>query len=460
MISVVLSGGSGSRLWPVSRDAYPKQFCELLDQSFLLATLRRVEKLGDVRVVTLGSMKTLTENAFSQLNKTAHLMLEPLPKNTAPAVALAVLAAQREGRGQEVMGIFPADHLISDESAFQKAAMLCEKIAGQGLVVTMGVRPRYPATGYGYLETTGELEKSGAAQVVRRFHEKPDLTAAQKYASDKHFFWNAGLFFFQINKMADLFAEHMPDMWRRLTTVKEDFSNLNPVYANLSGQSLDYGVMEKMQKDLVCLPIDFGWSDVGSWDEIARLHEEKLQVASQAQVVAVRAEDNFVFSSHDKVIGLSGVNGLIVVDTPDALLITKRGESEKVKDLVTAIKAARLTVASEHRFEIRPWGRFEILSDNPSHKVKRLTVNPGAQLSYQMHERRDEHWVVISGTAEVVMDDKTSALCAGQQVYSPRAHKHRIRNPGTEPLVIVEVQTGEYFGEDDIQRFEDDYERA
>jgi len=473
MVSVILSGGSGSRLWPVSRDSYPKQFCELMDQSFLLSTLKRVQKLGEIQVVTLESMKSLTQNVLGQVGASSeNLILEPLPKNTAPAIALVVWRALRRKQGQEVIGIFPADHLISDEKRFCQVAKACADIAAQkSVVVTIGIAPLYPATGYGYIElaaqsVVGEVDRKNdgvTAYGVHKFHEKPNIETAQDYYAQScrrpSFFWNAGIFFFRADTMAKLFAEHMPEMWAKISGLKDDLSNLSTIYSNISGQSLDYGVIEKLKTELICVPADMGWSDVGSWDEIARLQEEKINFSSAAEVFCEDAENNFVFSTFNKVVGLVGVKDLIVVDTPDALLVTRRGQSQKIKDLVLNIKEAKIPAASEHIFEVRPWGRFEVLADESDHKVKRLIVNPKSQLSYQRHTRRDENWVIVSGQAEVVLEDKVTVLRPGQQIYIPKNHKHRIRNPGNQPLVMIEVQTGEYFGEDDIERFADDYQR-
>ncbi|MCB0351099.1 MAG: mannose-1-phosphate guanylyltransferase/mannose-6-phosphate isomerase [Bdellovibrionales bacterium] len=465
MITVILSGGSGSRLWPVSRESYPKQFCEFFDQSFLNNTIERLRPFGTPYIVTLQTMGALTHNAMTQSGiATDRLLLEPLPKNTAAAIALVVHHALQQNLGDEVLGVFPADHLITDVGTFQKAISLGEEIAKNNNVVTLGIQPRYPATGYGYLEVGSQAISTSKttmpAYPVKKFCEKPNIETAEKFLEAKNHYWNAGIFFFKANHIAKLFEIHMPELWKRIKTIKPDLSNLKSVYSNLMSQSLDYGIMEKLTDGVVCIPGDFGWSDVGSWDELARLQEEKLEISSSANVFSFDAADNFVYSSHDKVIGVSGVDQLIIVDTPDALLVTRRGESQNVKKLVEMMREARLPQADGHSFEVRPWGRFEILSDQANHKVKRLIVEPGRQLSYQEHQKRDEHWTFISGNAEVVLDDKTIAFKPGEQIYIPRGSKHRLRNPGKVPVVIIEVQTGQYFGEDDIKRFQDDYDRV
>ena len=463
---MILSGGSGSRLWPVSRESYPKQFCDFFDKSFLRDTIERIRPLGQPHIVTLESMGLLTKSVL-QLEGVhdVEIVLEPFPKNTAPATALMVYKALLENKGDEVMGIFPADHLISQVETFRKAISLAQNLAEDHPVVTMGIEPSYPATGYGYLELTDTIPaRSDAAIRARRVHqfvEKPDLPQAEKYVQSGNYFWNAGIFIFKVRHMAQLFEKHMPDMWRKMNTIKPDFSNLKYTYANVESQSLDYGVMEKIRDQIVCVSGDYGWSDVGSWDELARLQEENLKIESQAQVVSWDAGKNFVYSNHGKVVGLCGVNQLIVVDTPDALLVARRGESQNVRKIIEQLRQAQIPQASEHVFEVRPWGKFEVLADAPNHKVKRLLIEPGQQLSYQVHEKRDEHWVVISGEAEILIKGKKAqVVSAGQQISVLRGQKHRISNKGRVPLTIIEVQTGSYFGEDDIVRIEDDYNRT
>lgn len=465
MITVILSGGSGSRLWPVSRESYPKQFCEFFDQSFLQNTIERLRPFGLPYIVTLETMGILTQNALSQAGVSGdRLLLEPLPKNTAAAVALAVHHAQQQKLDDEVLGVFPADHLITDVELFRRAVLLAESLAKNNQVVTLGIHPRYAATGYGYLEVDSSAKENSRGELpaypVKRFCEKPSQEKAEEFLRLKNHYWNAGIFIFKVSHMAKLFEIHMPELWKKITSIKADLSNIKYVYANLISQSIDYGIMEKLRDGVLCIPGDFGWSDVGSWDELARLQEEKLQIASNANVFSFNATDNFVYSNQNKVVGLSGVDDLIVVDTPDALLVTKRGESQDVKKLVEMMREARLPQADEHSFEIRPWGRFEVLSDRVDHKVKRLIVEPGRQLSYQQHEKRDEHWTFVSGMGEVILNDKVLSFKSGEQVYIPRGSKHRLRNLGHAPLVIIEVQTGEYFGEDDIKRFQDDFNRV
>ena len=465
VIPVIISGGSGSRLWPVSRASYPKQFCEFYDRSFLATTASRLSPLGEPMVVTVQSMKAMTEKTFKQLNlSTEGILAEPLGKNTAPALAWLCHVLEQQGKSNEIVGVFAADHLILDQKGFLDACRLAEKAAAKNVIVTLGIQPSYPATGYGYIEVTSEVvaqEGKLSAFAVKGFREKPNVAKAEEFLQTKKHFWNAGIFFFRVSHLISCFEKHLPALWKKVKDIKADGSNLAHQYALLESISFDQGIMEKVQEQ-VCIPCDVGWSDVGSWDEIARLEEEvpDLKSGTHAQVFTEDAHHNYVFSFQNRVVGLVGVDNLIVVETPDATLIAKKGQTQKVKDIVDQVRSAGLPEATEHVFENRPWGRYEILADKNQYKAKTITVDPGQQLSYQSHAKREEHWVIVSGAAEVVLDEKTHALKSGEHIFIPKGAKHRMRNPGREPLIFVEVQTGSYFGEDDIVRYQDDYNRV
>lgn len=465
MIPVILSGGSGTRLWPVSRASYPKQFCEFYDGSFLDNTIRRLKALGDVHILTTKNMDSLTHRAVKRegLNPKG-VILEPMGKNTGPAVALLCHILQMRGQGGQVVGVFPSDHLISDEAVFNKAVKLAEQVAGQGVIVTLGVTPHAPSTGYGYIELADESVAKGGdlqARRVKGFREKPNAKTAREYVDSGKYVWNAGMFVFKVDTMIQHFKTLHPQMWEKITQIDADMKNAEYNYAMVTSISLDYAVMEKV-KEQACVPCDMGWSDVGSWDEVARLAEESGQIKTQskASVFNQDSENNYVFSVSNKVVGLVDVTDLIIVDTPDALLLVHKNSSQKVKELVDSMREANQSEATEHPFETRPWGRFEILADEKDFKSKKITIDPGAQLSYQSHNKRAEHWVVVAGEGEVTLNDQKIKLLPGQSIDIPVGAKHRIRNPGKVPLIFVEVQTGTYFGEDDIIRYLDDYNRV
>jgi mannose-1-phosphate guanylyltransferase/mannose-6-phosphate isomerase len=461
MIPVVLCGGSGTRLWPLSRASHPKPFSRLFDEPLLTTTLRRLSPLGSPWVVAVAGLEAPTRALLRAAGTPAdQALFEPVGRNTAPAVALACHLFLLAGRGDEVAGVFPADHLIADEEGFRRAVRLAERCALADRVITLGLRPTYPATGYGYLEVGDEVvARDGelAARLAGGFREKPDRATAERFLADGRHLWNAGMFVFRVARMADCFARYLPDLWERVRAVTADRSNLAEVYGSLPSVSLDVGVMEKLD-ELVTIPCDVGWSDVGSWDEVARL--DAAAGRRRGTVFREGSDGSFVFPHGDKVYGLVGVDDLLVVDTADALLVARRGASQGVKGLVEQMQRAGRREATEHVFEERPWGGFEVLRDTDRFKSKILRVDPGQRLSYQSHAHRREHWVVVRGRPQVTLDGEVHALAPGDAISIPTGAKHRIANPGEEPVEIVEVQLGDYFGEDDIVRYEDDYERT
>jgi len=464
IIPVILSGGSGTRLWPVSRASYPKQFCEFYDRSFLSNTIHRLKTLGDVNILTTKNMDSLTHRAVKQEGlKDENVILEPMGKNTAPAVALLCHILQMRGAANEIAGVFPSDHLIADEAAFDRAVKLAEKMAREGFVTTIGIQPHRPDTGYGYIEVSGEAVGGSdelKAMKVKGFREKPDLKTAESYLAQGNYFWNAGMFVFKVSQMIEAFQKYQPKLWDKITQIDRDLKNAQYNYALVENISLDYAIIEKLPAQ-ACVPCDMGWSDVGSWDEVARIAEESVQVGSRSQATVFNqgSDNNFVYSVQNKVVGLVGVSGLLVVDTPDGLLVARKGSSQKVKELVDSMRESGQPEATEHKFESRPWGGFQTLSDEKEFKTKRITIDSGARLSYQSHKHRAEHWVVISGEAEVTLNEKITKLVPGQSIDIPQGAKHRVHNPGRQPLILVEIQTGSYFGEDDITRYQDDYNR-
>ena len=437
MIPFVLSGGSGTRLWPVSRAACPKQFVALFDESLLAKTLRRLAPLGSPWVIAVAEQRFLAQRVMDEAGlPREQALFEPRGRNTAPAVALACRVLLDRGLGEEVAGIFPADHLIQDEAGFHAVCRLAEECARRGQVATLGIRPSFPSTGFGYIEASEEVfAASGGhrAFTARGFCEKPDLATAEAFVAAGNFHWNAGMFVFRVATMAGHLERLMPELWREVALLAPDLSNLGALYDRVAPQSLDYGVMEHLAEQVV-IPCDLGWSDVGSWDEVARLS------ASGANVFSDGAGDNFVFAHGDRVYGLVGVSDLIVVDTADALLIARRGATQGVKGVVDRLSEAGRREATEHVYEHRPWGSFEVLRDTPRFKAKILRVAPGQRLSYQSHAHRSEHWVVVAGEPEVVLDGELLYPRPGEAVFIPRGARHRIQNPGGEMVEIVEVQ--------------------
>lgn len=461
MIPVVMSGGSGTRLWPVSRTKLPKQFCSIFEQSLHSMTLSRLSKLGTPWVITSKTLRDLTIKNLNDLGMNPqNIILEPIAKNTAPAIALLTQSLMQKGLGDSVVGIFPADHIIENEEGFVAAVHLAKEEAIRGRVVTLGIKPDHPATGYGYIQTDGTtLSSQGklASHSVSKFHEKPSLEKATEFIQAGDYFWNAGIFVFKVNTMADLFQTHQQQMWAAVSALKPDLSNIDSIYAVVDNISIDYAIMEKLPPShLACVPCDIGWNDVGSWDAIAEI----LGGAGKENKIEVRAKNNFVQSSIDKTYAFVEVDDLIVVDTSDALLVSRKGATQGVKDAVDVLKLKKPNILKEHTFEERPWGRFEILKDTAEFKSKVIHVNPAQQISYQSHSKREEHWLITKGQGEVILNDDIIPVQPGSYVKIPLGAKHRIRNSGKITVEFVEVQMGTYFGEDDIVRYQDDYHRS
>jgi mannose-1-phosphate guanylyltransferase/mannose-6-phosphate isomerase len=463
MIPVILSGGSGTRLWPLSRQAFPKQFCEFIDESLYARTARRLMPLGSLWTITTQDLKVLTNKSLKTLElPVGQAIYEPCARNTAPAIALMCHVFKMRGWGEEVVGIFPADHLIGNDDEFVRVVREGARIAALGEVVTLGIAPTFPATGYGYIETSGnytsEASKDGSSSALRAvgFREKPSAEVAAGFISRGGFYWNAGMFIFKVNRMAELFQEHAPLIWNAFAGLKEDLSNLDAIYPTVQSLSIDYAIMERLTSH-VCLPCHFEWNDLGSWDAIAEVYDK--QVPQALNTVSVNATGNFVMPFGGKTYALVDVDDLIVVDTADALMVTRKGSSEKVKDVVAQLKLGNGNRATQHVFEVRPWGSFETIRDSDLFKSKTIRVDQGEQLSYQSHNKRAEHWIIARGSGEVVLEDKVIPVSPGSHVYIPLMAKHRIRNTGIETLEFVEIQLGSYFGEDDIVRYEDSYGR-
>jgi mannose-1-phosphate guanylyltransferase/mannose-6-phosphate isomerase len=459
MIPVILSGGSGTRLWPVSRPDFPKQFCELFDESLILKSLVRVSKLGSPWVITSQKMELLTQKTFLSLGiPSDQILAEPEAKNTAAAIAWACRTFQAQGKTDAVVGIFPADHLVQDETTFVKALKMAEDAAKSGALVTLGIQPTYPATGYGYIELkTRSQGDQPVAHSAIRFCEKPNLETAKEFLANGRYAWNGGIFVFRVDHMIELMKTHLPEVWNHFEAVQapRDKTQVAAAFKATPSISIDYGVMEKLPSH-TCITADFGWSDVGSWDEMANLSKPTNNPVTQ-----IEGSNNYIFSREpNRSYALVGVSDLMVIDTQDALLICKKGQSQKVKDAQSDLAKKGAAPANAHPFENRPWGRFDILKDTAKFKSKVIRVDPGQQLSLQSHAKRAEHWIILNGNPVVVLNNDILRPKAGEHVYIPTGAKHRMRNPTNEAVEFVEVQVGSYFGEDDIVRYQDDYRRC
>lgn len=462
MIPYILSGGSGTRLWPVSRTKYPKQFNELFDEPLQNSTMKRLGKIGNPGIITSIVLRDFTEKKAKECGfSNTHIIYEPFGRNTAPAIAVLCRALELQGKNQEIVGIFPADHLIENEKEFLSALDLAEQSAKKGKVVCLGLKPKHPETGYGYIQTLTKPvsfnQKLSSFEVVQ-FHEKPSIETAKEFLAKGSFYWNAGIFIFPVYLMIELFKRYQPQIWTGVMTLKADLSNIKDVYEHFPNISIDYAIMEKLSgADLLCIPCDPGWSDVGSWDAVAEVYEKNGQTKSDQ--IEVDSKNNFVLPHLNKKYAFVGCDDLIVVDTQDATLIAKRGHTQDVKTVVDRLKSEKNPIINEHTFEERPWGRFDILKDFQHFKSKIICVNPSSQISYQSHTKREEHWIITQGEGLVILDEKEINVSRGSYIKIPQGSKHRIRNTGKVDLEFVEVQIGSYFGEDDIVRYQDDYQR-
>lgn len=458
MIPVVISGGSGTRLWPVSRVKMPKQFCELFDESLQTLSLKRAEKLGQPLVLTNTELKALTEKNIKAAESKAHVLYEPMAKNTAPAIAFLCRYLELNGKSDEVVAVFPSDHMIEDEAGFTAVVEKAVQEAKKGFVVTLGIKPSFPSTGYGYINTSANTLNTSAD--VLSFKEKPNLEAASNYLKAGSYFWNAGIFIFKVSTMIAHFKTKSPDVWtvaEQIQKTQIDSGDLKSVYEKFPNISIDYAIMEKLKPaDLRCIPCDIGWSDVGSWDAVAGMFNNRK---TDFVPIEFMSSNNFTQGLKDKVYAFIGIHNLVVVDTADALLISQKGLTQNVKDVVDQLKKLDHKAIREHTFEDRPWGRYEVLRESEFFKSKVIHVEPGQQLSYQSHKQREEHWVITQGNGEVILNEKTIPVKKGVYVNIPLQAKHRIRNTGTTILEFVEVQLGTYLGEDDITRYQDDYKR-
>ncbi|CAI8926307.1 mannose-1-phosphate guanylyltransferase [Pseudomonas chlororaphis] len=476
LIPVILSGGVGSRLWPVSREAHPKPFMELPDgQNLIQKTFLRASCLeGVVEILTVTNRELLfkTEDEYGAVNTVKHaqgFILEPFGRNTAAAVTAAALQLEATHGPNVHMLVLAADHLIKDEKAFAVAVASAVALAAEGWLVTFGIQPTYPETGFGYIEAQKEtLLKHGLE--VTRFVEKPDLETAQGYLSAGNYYWNSGMFCFRVGTVLEELRKHAPDVVAAVFKTVES-SRLTSsekyrclaldanAFAEVPDISIDYALMERSSK-VATIPCDIGWSDIGSWNAVSELTEpDENGNRFEGEVLSHGSRNNYV-SSDGRLTALVGVEDLLVIDTPDAVMIAHKDHAQDVKHIVNQLKACSHTAHLLHRTVHRPWGTYTTLENGERFKIKRIVVKPKASLSLQMHHHRSEHWIVVSGMAVVVNDQQELMLNTNESTFIRAGHQHRLMNPGVIDLVLIEVQSGDYLGEDDIVRFEDKYGRV
>ena len=466
MIPVILCGGSGSRLWPLSREAYPKQFLPLAgNHTMLQATAQRLEGIAGVQAPILVCNENHRFAAAEQLQEAGHaaqsILLEPCARNTAPAIALAALSAVEQGEDPLLL-VLPADHVVADSEGFRKAVSAATELAESGHLVTFGIVPTSPETGYGYIRS-GEALADGWK--VAEFVEKPDLATAEQYVASGEYNWNSGMFLFRASRYLEELGLHHPQMLEACRAAMAgaardlDFTRIDAdAFGRCPADSVDYAVMEKTESAAV-VPMQAGWSDVGSWSALWELAErDDDDNLLRGDVLAEDASGCLVHGG-DRLVGILGVQDLVVVDTDDALMVADKSRVQEVKTLVQRLKQSERSEAQNHRKVFRPWGYYDSIDAGPRFQVKRIVVKPGCQLSLQMHHHRAEHWIVVRGTAKVTRGDDQLLLTENESTFIPLGVVHRLENPGAIPLELIEVQSGSYLGEDDIVRFEDKYGR-
>ena len=468
IVPVILCGGVGSRLWPLSRKSLPKQFAPLIgEQSLFEAAVTRVDRdeFADPIVVTSSDHRFLAEKQMRDCGCSGSILLEPAGKNTAPAVFAAAHHVVKHN-GDALLLVMPSDHHIPDQDAFAKMVLAGRAAAEAGAIVTFGVAPDRPETGYGYIEL-GQ-PSAGAAFAVKKFHEKPDLATAKMMLDAGHFVWNAGIFLFRASAMLAHAKNLVPDMLAAVQVAidgaREDnnFWHIDDAaWAKIQGQSVDYAILEHTDQ-IACVKFSGGWSDLGDWNAVAgQLPHDGEANFITGTAIQIDCKNTTLWSAAHgtQLVGL-GLKDVVTVVMEDAVLVADAGRMQDVRDVVDHLDKAGVSQANQHAKDYRPWGWFESLVNMPGYQVKRLHVYPGAALSLQSHQHRSEHWVVVSGTASVVRDDELLMLATNESVYIHVGQKHRLANETDAPLTIIEVQTGSYLGEDDIVRYEDVFGRA
>lgn len=468
LIPVILSGGSGTRLWPISRESHPKPFITLPDgQSLLQKTFLRAcqfDKAPEIITITNKEYYLKSKAAYDTAGAlqapTQTYLLEPFGRNTAPAIALAALKINEKYGADAIMLVLPADHLITPVDLFVASCQRAVIAASNHDLVTFGIKPDAPETGYGYIEVDD-------GHHAKRFVEKPDLATALTYLASGRYFWNSGMFCFKVQSILTAFQQFAPSLlkaaehcWQQSTKTNPDVIALDETaFSELENISIDYAVMEK-SSTIAVIESEFNWQDIGSFDAYHKLFAKNSDGNTiHGDVIMIDSTNNFIHSE-GRMVASIGINDLTIIDTPDAMLITHRDRTQDVRQIVQALKASAHESYATHRTVIRPWGSYTVLEEGPCFKIKRIVVKPGASLSLQKHEHRSEHWVVVDGTASIVIGEETFLLQTNESTFVPLNTAHRLSNPAEKPLIIIEVQTGVYLGEDDIVRMEDTYGRV
>jgi mannose-1-phosphate guanylyltransferase/mannose-6-phosphate isomerase len=464
--AVILCGGSGTRLWPLSRTLRPKQLLALNgEQTLLQQTAERISHHVDsanIFTVTHEDHKFEVKGQLAERFPKAigNVLAEPCARNTLPAIAWATYQIYQKDK-TAVIGVFASDHSIDNQQVFLDAWQTAEQMAEQDYLVLLGIKPHEPATGYGYIKPSERLPLNSVLPVhqVAQFVEKPDIEEAKQFVSDGYL-WNSGMFVFKVCTFMRMLQQYQPEIYSQIRALTLD--NLAESYAELPNLSMDYGLAEELVKygeKLAVVPVDMAWSDLGSWDSIyARQNKDENNNVTHGEVLSLDTKNSLIWTETGLLATL-GLNNVVVIQTADATLICDRSRAEDIKALVAEVKARKPELTEIHQTVYRPWGSYTVLEERVNFKIKRIVVNPGAKLSMQMHKHRSEHWVVVTGTATISNNEIEFTLKENQSTYIPKTHLHRLANNSSEPLSIIEVQCGDYVGEDDIVRFEDTYGR-
>ena len=467
ILPIILAGGSGTRLWPLSRSMFPKQFLSLASEMTMIQeTVSRIDSISYEKPITICNEehRFIVAEQLRTLNKLGPVLLEPEGRNTAPAIALAALYSNQLYQNNDpVLLVCSADHNIKDQEKFKKAVKDALPLANEGKLVTFGVVPSKPHIGYGYIHRDKPI---GNAFSVNQFVEKPDFDTAEHYCESGEYYWNSGIFMFKASRYLSELNKHRPDIYSSCqkawqdTNTELDFMRVNEdAFKACPSESIDYAVMEKSE-NVIVQPLDANWSDVGSWSSLWDIcDKDKHGNVLQADSIIESTKNSYIYSK-EKLVTAVGVENLIVVDTKDSLMVAHKDQVEDVKKIVENLKSKDRSEWQQHREVYRPWGKYDSIDCGTRYQVKRITVNPGAKLSVQMHFHRAEHWVVVSGTAKVTNGEKTYLVGENESTFIPLGVVHALENPGKVPLELIEVQSGSYLGEDDIIRFEDKYGRT